>query len=243
MEINEEIGEINQLPLFITDNDDSKRDYVFKECQIMINSYNTVNKIYEQKLEKFKENEFEIILRDPFYIIITFIENDKEQILITTCNIRKVTIKYLQGEDKKFWLVNETILTYYLKKLNLIYPIFNINSLDFTLNEDNYETFILSNCIIINESDKPNINFDEIKKNLNQNKFFSDITLQNKKYFKNSYNQNNLDDKLTTNSYKINKLIQMIHETKFKELKIIKNSKSGFSSLLYSNLKLLKKNY
>ena len=238
--MDEENEEDKSLPIFITEDDDNKRDYVFTECQKLIDLYKRDININEKKLQKYKENKFHIIIKAPLCIIIEFTENNTNNFIITTSNNRKITIKYLKGDDKTFWLINEQILNYYLKKFNVMYPIYIINNLDYTLNEENFEAFILSECKIINESDKPNIDFDEIQNNLSQNRNFSKISLSNKYYFKNSYNQKNLDNKLLLNSYKFTKLIQTINENKFKELKIIKNSKSGFSSLLYSNLKMIK---
>ena len=238
--MDEEIKDDKSLPLLITEDDDNKRDYVFTECQKIIELYKKDKSLNEIKLKKYEENKFHIVIKDLFYIIIKFTENNIDNFIITTDKNRKITIKYLKGDDKTFWLINDKILNYYLKKFNVMYPIYNVNNLDYTLNEENFEAFILSECNTINESDKPNIDFNEFQKNLGQNRNFSKISLSNKYYFKDSYNQKDLDNKLISNFYKFTKLAQIINDNKFKELKIIKNSKSGFSSLLYSNLKILK---
>ena len=228
------------IPLLMTENDDRRRNYVFNECKKLMSLFEKEKKIQTKKLEMYQNNNFYLTIFNENNIIIQFIENNKQKYLLTTHHIRKVKIKYLEGEDKEFWLVNLDILNYYLKILNVRYPIFNMNNLDCTLNEESYEIFIESNCTIIYEGDKPEINYDEIKNNLNEFGKFSIITLSNNKYFKDSYNQNKFDEILISNSYKFRRFIEKISKNKFDKIKVIKNSKSGFSSLLYSNLKKLK---
>ena len=234
------------FPLLITESDVKRRDYVFKECQNLIEIYKTIGiigKKFEKSLEKYKSNKFKITIFNENMIYISFIEENEEQLIITTQFIRKIKIFFLKKDPSEIWFVNEAILNYYLEKIEIKYPIFQINNLDYYLNEENIETFVKSYCNQINENDLPDISFDEIQNHLYKDYGFSDITLANNKYFLDSYNQDKFNDKILSNTYEFNKLIDnLLNNESNKEIKVIKNSKSGFSSMLYYHLKSLRKN-
>ena len=232
------------FPLLITESDVKRRDYVFKECQNLIEIYKTIGiigKKFEKSLEKYKSNKFKITIFNENMIYISFIEENEEQLIITTQFIRKIKIFFLKKDPSDIWFVNEAILNYYLEKIEIKYPIFQINNLDYYLNEENIETFVKSHCNQINESDIPDINFDEIQNHLYKDYGFSDITLANNKYFLDSFNQDKFNDIILSNTFQFNKLINNLLNNEIKEIKVIKNSKSGFSSMLYYHLKSLRK--
>ena len=232
------------FPLFITGDNVKKRNYVFNSCIKFYEEYEKKKdkKPILKKLDKYTEDNFVIYINDLNNIQINFKENGNEEILYTTHFLREVTINLLTGNKKKFWLVNKDILHYYLQKQKIMYPIFHKNNLDCTLNEKSYVEFIQSNLTIIEESDKPDLDYKIIINDLSKNiQTFSEITFSNEKYFIDSFKQNKCNNILLETPFQFNLLLQYIVKQHFEELNILKNSKCGFSSLLYLNLKRAKK--
>ena len=164
----------NDIPLLISENDDIKRNYVFGECLNLIKEYTRKKEIIEKTLEKYSENEFNITVMNIKNVLIRFKENEKVHLLISDHYLRQIKIRFLDGSEKKYWLVNEETLDYYLEKEEVLYPKFRINNLDYTLDENNYKLFLHSNITDIIEDNKPEINYKLIKSNLleqEKNKF------------------------------------------------------------------------
>ena len=227
---------------FIKEENSEKRNYVYNKCLELRKSFKKT--IIKLRLKRYEENNFDITIYNNNYIEIEFKEDKNKYLITTNSHLRKVTFILLNGKKKEHWLVDLPSLKYYLNQENIKYPTFNYNNLDISLNEDNYDTFIQSNCESIKENEKPNFNYIILMNKFiqeNEDIKFSSISVSNERYFKDYYNQNKNDKIFVETPYSFFKLLNIIKTEKFEELKIIKNSKSCFSSILFLFLRNLKK--
>ena len=181
---------------FIKETDNAKRDYVFGKCLDLIENFKANHRqTLEMLKHKYKENNFKIGIYNSDYITIEFKENT-EYLIITNSHLRKISFILLTGEKKDHWLFDISSLEFYINQEKIKYPTFNYNNLDITLNEDNYNIFIKSNCVEIKENDKPDINYESLDNYFieeNKNIKLSSLTVSNERYFKDSYNQMDYD--------------------------------------------------
>ena len=227
----------------MNDEGNEKRDYVFQTCLELLEEFKLKKKVIIKKLEQYEENNFEVKIFNSKNISIGFTEDKIKYMIRISPNLRKISFILLNGEKKNHWVFSITSLVFYLNLDKIKYPTFHHNNLDITLNEDNYNIFVNSDCKTIKENDKPDFNYKSLVekfKEQSQNPKFSTTTFSNEKYFNDSFNQGEYDINIVETPNPIFALFEYIDEQQFKELKIIKNSKSCFSSIFYQQLKSTK---